>query len=189
MNRNGTFGELQSFRIDRTGSRKYSIPRLASARGEEAARRAMPTSCVPGFVLPSGTGGGAEASYMGSQVPWRAAVGNKVRLVCFARFRKRVSVAGVERSMGEVAIDCLAAQGRTIFAFCSLCQVKSFALVSPLKFRPVPSVRSAAKNPPCGQHLSWRQVDKLDPRCGGGILLTQLSWRSGFGGSRNTDRR
>ena len=60
----------------------------------------MPTSCVLGFVLPSGTGGGAEASYMGSQVPWRAAVGNKVRLVCFARFRRRVSVAGVARSMG-----------------------------------------------------------------------------------------
>src|SRR5580692_12885718 len=118
--------------MDRTGRRKYSVPRLASARGEEAARRAMPTSCVLGFVLPSGTGGGAEASYKGSQVPWRAAVGNKVRLVSIARFRGRVSVLGVARRIGEVAIDCLAAQKSTLFAFCSLCQEILFAFVSPI---------------------------------------------------------
>src|SRR5271163_228571 len=92
------------------GSRKYSVPRLVSAQGEEAARRAMPTSSVAGFVLRLGAGGGAEASHGDSQVPWRAAVGNRVRLVCFARFRGRWSVAGVARRMGKVAIDCLAAR-------------------------------------------------------------------------------
>src|SRR5271155_4696177 len=69
----------------------------------------MPTSSVAGFVLWLGARGGAEASLGDSRVPWRAAVGNKVRLVCFARFRGRWSVAGVARRMGEVAIDCPAA--------------------------------------------------------------------------------
>jgi hypothetical protein len=165
VNRNGTFGELQSFRIDRTGSRKYSVPRLASARGEEAARRAMPTSWVLGFVLPSGTGGGAEAGYKGSQVPWRAAVGNKVRLVPFARFRIRVSGPGDARRMGEVAIVCLAAQEKTIFAFCSLCQQESFALVSPMAKAHM--IRSLTVNPPSGQH----------PFAVGAITLV-LNWSS-----------
>ena len=43
----------------------------------------MPTSSVAGFLLRSGAGGGAEASLGSSQLPWRAAVGNSVRLVCF----------------------------------------------------------------------------------------------------------
>jgi hypothetical protein len=81
--------------------------------------------------------------YKGSQVPWRAAVGNKVRLVSFARFRGRVSVLGVARKIGEVAIDCLAAQERTIFAFCSLCQENSFAFISPIFGCPVPIDRVA----------------------------------------------
>src|SRR5260370_25990046 len=82
----------------------------------------MPTSSVAGFVLRLGAGGGAEASHGDSQVPWRAAVGKRVRLVCFARFRGRSSVAGVARRMGKVAIDCLAARGeyiRLLFAMSS----------------------------------------------------------------------
>src|ERR1700721_2258484 len=55
----------------------------------------MPTSSVAGFVLWLGARGGAEASLGDSHVPWRAAVGKRVRLVCFARFRGRWSVAGV----------------------------------------------------------------------------------------------
>src|SRR5271169_5103230 len=70
----------------------------------------MPTSSVAGFVLRLGAGGGAEASHGDSQVPWRAAVGNRVRLVCFARFPGRWSVPDVARRMGKVAIDCLAAR-------------------------------------------------------------------------------
>src|SRR5277367_1468564 len=70
----------------------------------------MPTSSVAGFVLWLGARGGAEAAHGDSHVPWRAAVGNRVRLVCFARFRGRWSVAGVARRMGKVAIDCLAAR-------------------------------------------------------------------------------
>jgi hypothetical protein len=78
---------------------------LASAQGEEAARRAMPTSSVAGFSLRSATGGGAEAPLGGSQLPWRAAWGNRVRLACFARDSGwRRSVRGFGRSMGEVAI-------------------------------------------------------------------------------------
>src|SRR5271156_3981693 len=75
----------------------------------------MPTSSVAGFVLWLGAGGGAEASHGDSQVPWRAAVGNRVRLVCFARFRGRWSVAGIARRMGKMAIDCLAAR-QTIYS-------------------------------------------------------------------------
>src|ERR1700685_2501763 len=101
--------------MERTGSRKYSVPRLESAQGEEAARRAMPTSSVAGFVLWLGARGGAEASHRGSRVPWRGAVGKRVRLVCFARLRGRWSVAGVARRMGKVAIDCLAAR-QTIYS-------------------------------------------------------------------------
>src|SRR5271155_3484447 len=116
VQRNGMRFDSQEFRIDLTGRRKYSVPRLASAQGEEAARRAMPTSSVAGFVLWLGARGGAEASLGDSHVPWRAAVGNKVRLVCFARFRGRWSVAGVARRMGEVAFDSPPAR-LTIFSF------------------------------------------------------------------------
>src|ERR1700689_1951903 len=103
--------------MERTGSRKYSVPRLESAQGEEAARRSMPTSSVAVFVLWLGPRGGAEASHGDSRVPWRAAVGKRVRLVCFARFRGRWSVAGVARRMGKVAIDCLAARERIYSPF------------------------------------------------------------------------
>jgi hypothetical protein len=105
VHRNGTLAELHWFRIDLTGRRKYSVPRLASAQGEEAARRAMPTSSVAGFSLRSSAGGGAEAPLGDSQLPWRAAWGNRVRLVCLERASgRRRSVAGFGRSMGEVAI-------------------------------------------------------------------------------------
>src|SRR6516164_2116870 len=95
VHRNGTRSEWHSFNMDFTGRRKYSVPRLASLRGEDAARRAMPTSSVAGFSLRAGTGGGAEAPFRGSQLPWRAAWGNKVRLVCLARVGRRRSVAGL----------------------------------------------------------------------------------------------
>ncbi len=70
----------------------------------------MPTSSVAGFVRSGdpdsvGTGsGGAEASLGCSQVPWRAAVGKRVRLVCSGPSLRRRSVAGFARNMGEVAI-------------------------------------------------------------------------------------
>ena len=57
----------------------------------------MPTSSVAGFVLRSGTGGGAEAPLGDSQLPWRAAVGKSVRLVCFA-----LVPAGAEASPDSV---------------------------------------------------------------------------------------
>src|ERR1700691_6227791 len=101
--------------MDRTGSRKYSVPRLASAQGEDAARRAMPTRSAAGVVPWLGARGGAEASHGDSHVPRRAAGGKRVRLVCFARFRGRWSVAGVARRMGKLAIDCLAAR-QTIYS-------------------------------------------------------------------------
>jgi len=77
----------------------------------------MPTSSVAGFSLRAGTGGGAEAPLGDSQVPWQAAVGNRVRLVSFARTGRRRSVAGFARSMGEVAIDSLAAPPEYIRLF------------------------------------------------------------------------
>src|SRR5271170_1535507 len=96
--------------MDLTGRRKYSVPRLAWARGEDAARRAMPTSSVAGSRLRSETGGGVGVPPGSSQLPRRAAVGNSVRLVCFARAVRRRSVFGLGRSMGYVAIDRLAAR-------------------------------------------------------------------------------
>src|ERR1700684_3280880 len=64
----------------------------------------MPTSSGRRFTLRSKAGGGAEALPEGSQLPWRAAVGNSVRLVSFARAGRRRSVVRSVRSMGEVAI-------------------------------------------------------------------------------------
>src|ERR1700733_2279430 len=127
--------------MDFTGSRKYSVPRLASAQGEDAARRAMPTSSVAGFVLRSGTGGGAEAPLGDSQLPWRAAWGNKVRLVCFAPAGRRRSVAGLERSRGEVAIGTPAARTeffRFLFAVSSII----FAFPSPVRAYKIPAWKS-----------------------------------------------
>jgi DNA-binding response OmpR family regulator len=82
----------------------------------------MPTSSVAGFSLRAGAGGGAEAPLGDSQVPWQAAVGNRVRLVSFGRAGRRRSVAGFARSMGEVAIGSLAALAhyiRFLFAMSS----------------------------------------------------------------------
>src|SRR5690348_3162553 len=125
--------------MDFTGRRKYSVPRFASARGEEAARRAMPTSSVAGFLLRSGTGGGAEASLGDSQLPWRAAVGKSVRLVCFGFPGWRRSVAGVGRRVGEVAIVDLAARSqyiRLVFALSSINFCFLFAYSSHLTLTP-----------------------------------------------------
>ena len=75
----------------------------------------MPTSSVAGFVLRSGAGGGAEAPLGDSQSPWRAAWGNRVRLVCFVPdCVRRRSAAEFGRRMGEVAIGCLAAGAHLI---------------------------------------------------------------------------
>src|SRR5579864_1154493 len=79
----GTRSESQRFRIDRAGKRKYSAPRLLSASGEEAARRAMPTRLAAGSggdgvcrsVSRWGTGGkrGRESLALeGSSEPWKA---------------------------------------------------------------------------------------------------------------------
>src|SRR5208282_1983491 len=104
VQRNGTRFDSQEFSIERTGSRKYSVPRLASARGEEAARRAMPTSSAAGFELQVGSGVGVEAAQAISEPPWQAAEGNRVRLVCFKRFDRIVEDAGAAGSVGNVAI-------------------------------------------------------------------------------------
>src|SRR5215469_11506915 len=90
----------------------------------------MPTSSVAGFTLRSGAGGGAEAPFADSQVPWRAAVGKRVRLVCFAAVRRRRIVAGTARRMGEVAIGSLAAHSHCIRFYFAV-STKIFALYSP----------------------------------------------------------
>src|ERR1700733_13821889 len=142
--------------MDFTGSRKYSVPRLASAQGEDAARRAMPTSSVAGFVLRSGTGGGAEAPLGDSQLPWRAAGGNKVRLVCFASTGRRRSVASLDRSMGEVAIGSLAAPAdyiRLLFAVSRII----FAFLSPVQRYKIHVWKSAWKrsSSPVRRPIYW----------------------------------
>src|SRR5579862_2470926 len=66
----GTRSESQRFKIERAGKRKYSAPRLLSARGEEAARRAMPTLSAPGS---GGDGTGRSVSR------WHGTGGNRGR--------------------------------------------------------------------------------------------------------------
>src|SRR5579872_252462 len=103
--------------MDFTGSRKYSVPRLASASGEERARRAMPTR--------SGAGpGGSRAS--GPLSCWFRTSGNKVGVRSLPRLRRdflreeRFSVdVGIELA---VAITRLGKHGMEYFAFCSPCQ-------------------------------------------------------------------
>src|SRR5467141_793826 len=76
---NGTRSESQWFKIERTGKRKYSVPRLASARGEEEARRAMPTR--------SGRDpGGSRAS--GPVSRWIGTSGKRVGVESFLRPRR-----------------------------------------------------------------------------------------------------
>src|ERR1700756_3244410 len=155
--------------MERTGRRKYSVPRLASARGEEAARRAMPTSSVAGFVLRLGAGGGAEASHGDSQVPWRAAVGKRVRLVCFARFRGRSSVAGVARRMGKVAIDCLAARDGLYSPF-----VRYVKYYFSLLFRLYGRAAYGLETWAAGQMLERSQADILAGKALAGAILAQI---------------
>src|SRR5665213_182778 len=101
--------------MERTGSRKYSVPRLASVRREDAARRAMPTSSSAGLVPRTHPGAGAEAPLWVSQSPWRAAGGNRVRLVSFGQDSVRGrSVPKFDRRMGEVAIGVLTAPKESI---------------------------------------------------------------------------
>lgn len=91
---NGTRVLSQRFSTDRTGSKKYSVERFFPARGEEAARRAMPASSA-GFLLRCAAqsggcdagGGGWEAAVL----PWLAAwsggwtIGNKVGAIASRR--------------------------------------------------------------------------------------------------------
>src|SRR5208283_3105307 len=124
----------------------------------------MPTSSVAGFVLWLGARGGAEASHGDSHVPWRAAVGKRVRLVCFARFRGRWSVAGVARRMGKVAIDCLAARPTIYSPFVRFVKHYSSLYVR-LYFQPAqpwkPTFRTDASALPgrytC-EDTSWRKL-------------------------------
>jgi hypothetical protein len=108
---------------------KYSVPLLVSAQGEEAARRAMPTSSAAGFVPRLGAGVGAEALQALSSLPWRAAWGNKERLVSLdrtGRIRER-SAAG--RRVFVVAIESLAAPGHTIRLLFALSRTISLFLL------------------------------------------------------------
>src|ERR1700693_2048326 len=109
---NGTRFESQWFRIERTGKRKYSVPRLASASGEEKARRAMPTR--------SGTDpGGSRAP--GPLSRWFGASGNMVGggsllRPCEALLRKG-SFSEAEGIEVAVAITRLAKHGGSISLF------------------------------------------------------------------------
>src|ERR1700674_2317612 len=97
--------------MERAGNRKYSVLRLASARGEEAARRAMPTR------LAAASGGGGNCC---SASRWRGTGGKRDREELFARvfgFRE----PGNERAVVRVAIARLD-YGISIFAFYSPCQ-------------------------------------------------------------------
>jgi CheY-like chemotaxis protein len=76
--------------------------------------------------------------------------------------------------MGEVAIDCLAAQDGNIFAFCSLCQVKSFALVSPSALDLSGMAGSSVKNPSSDQHPSKNVADILKDQSPGGVALAEV---------------
>src|ERR1700741_135107 len=109
---NGTGVEWQWFRIDFTGSRKYSVPRLASTSGEEEARRAMPPR--------SGTDpGGSRAS--GPLSRWLGTLGNKVGLGSSLRSGRglpgRVGSSVTEGSLVAVAIARLAKHVRSISLF------------------------------------------------------------------------
>src|SRR5271167_518603 len=134
--------------MDRTGKRKYSVPRLASARGEEEARRAMPASSVAGFPFRQGAGGGGEALLGISQLPWRAAVGNRVRVARSARVGWRRSAGGLARSMGEVAIESLA-ERRGYYSPFVRPSSRKFAFLSPVPRDSFPSGNSAGP-PPAG---------------------------------------
>src|SRR5580698_4571183 len=80
--------------MDLTGSRKYSVPRLASASGEEKARRAMPTR--------SGAGpGGSRAS--GPLSRWVGTSGNKVGVGSL--LRRRGTLLRKERFSEAVRIE------------------------------------------------------------------------------------
>src|SRR5215469_9646863 len=109
---NGTRVESQWFRIDFTGSRKYSVPRLASANGEEEARRAMPTR--------SGAGpGGSRAS--GPLSRWLGTLGNREGVGSSLRLLRvlleRVGLPVAEGNLVAVAIARLAKHGRSISPF------------------------------------------------------------------------
>src|SRR5579864_5016551 len=110
--------------MDFTGRRKYSVPRLASARGEEKARRAMPTrsGADPGGSRVSGPlsrwfGTSGNKVGVGSLLrPWRA----------FLRKGRFSEAVGIEVA---VAMTRLGKHGGEYFAFCSLCQELSSCFI------------------------------------------------------------
>ena len=82
---NGMSGESQRFKIERTGRTKYSVPHFCRARGEEAARRAMPTSPSAGFTSRLLAGMGEEAPHGACFVPPKAAAEKRVSGAGFVR--------------------------------------------------------------------------------------------------------
>jgi hypothetical protein len=98
----------------------------------------MPTSSEAGFTLRSGAGGGAEAPFGSSHVPWRAAVGKRVRLVCSVAGRRRRIVAGPCRRMGEVAIESLAALADSIRFCFAMSRTKIRFLFAPVRANSAP---------------------------------------------------
>jgi hypothetical protein len=74
----------------------------------------MPTSSAAGFVPRLGTGVGAEAPQALSSLPWRAAWGNKERLVCFVRTERIRERSTAGRRVFVVAIESLAAPAHSI---------------------------------------------------------------------------
>src|SRR5579863_10381854 len=104
--------------MDFTGRRKYSVPRLASARGEEKARRAMPTR--------SGADpGGSRAS--GPLSRWFGTSGNKVGVGSLPQPRRallrKAKFSGAVGIEVAVAITRLAKHDASISLF--VCFVKN----------------------------------------------------------------
>src|SRR5260370_37111343 len=94
--------------MERTGSRYYSAPRLASARGEEAARRAMPTRSG------SGPGGGRAP---GPVSLWSGTLGKREGGGSFRRRRRTVRFREAAGSVGALVIARLARHAGIISLF------------------------------------------------------------------------
>src|SRR5271169_6312100 len=98
--------------MDFTGSRKYSVPRLASASGEEKARRAMPTR--------SGADPGGSRA-LGPLSRWFGTSGNKVGVGSLLRPRRALLRIGrfskAEGIEVAVAMTRLAKHGGSISLF------------------------------------------------------------------------
>src|SRR5215469_1633381 len=93
--------------MDFTGSRKYSVPRLASAKGEESARRAMPTR--------SGCPGGGRD---GPLSRGSGTLGNKEGVGSIRG--RREAFRGCEKSAGAIGIEVAVAITRLAKHGCSI---------------------------------------------------------------------